>query len=192
MGRKKEYNEEEVLEKAMYCFWKNGYLNTSIRQLEHEMGINQFSIYASFGNKANLYVKVLDNYIVMMKRTYLKELSKKDADINDIQKFLIDFGCAMADKKLPTSCLMISSMIYYEIFSTEIKDAIDRFTKLMVVLFKNALTNSLEKGMIKSTTSVKTEAQYLLGITQSLSIINKTKTKAELKKYITNSISKLD
>jgi len=191
MGRKKGYNEDDVLEKAMYCFWNNGYLNTSIRLLEQEMGINQFSIYASFGNKANLYLKVLDNYIVMMKKTYLIGLSKEDSDINDVQKFLIDFGSAMIDNKLPTSCLMISSMITYEIFSNEIQNSIDRFSKLMELLFNNALINSIDKGLIKNNISTKIEAQYLLGITQSLSIINKNKTKKELKIYIMNSISKL-
>jgi AcrR family transcriptional regulator len=32
----------------MSLFWRNGYQNTSVRMLEKEMGINQFSIYASF------------------------------------------------------------------------------------------------------------------------------------------------
>jgi hypothetical protein len=36
-----------VIEKAMSLFWRNGYQNTSVRMLEG-MGINQFSIYASF------------------------------------------------------------------------------------------------------------------------------------------------
>jgi AcrR family transcriptional regulator len=51
MARNKQYNEQEVIEKAMSLFWRNGYQNTSVRMLEKEMGINQFSIYASFGNK---------------------------------------------------------------------------------------------------------------------------------------------
>jgi len=191
MGRKKEYNEDEVLEKAMHCFWNNGYMNTSVRQLEKDMGINQFSIYSSFGSKDNLYQKVLDNYIVMMKKTYLKELSKKDSDINDVQKFLIDFGSAMAEKKLPTSCLMISSMIFYETFSKEIKASIDRFSELMETLFIRALKNSRANGLVENNISIKKEAQYLLGITQSLSIINKNKTRSEIKDYIKNSISKL-
>ena len=45
MARKKQYNEAEVIEKAMRLFWRNGYESTSVRMLEKEMGINQFSIY---------------------------------------------------------------------------------------------------------------------------------------------------
>jgi len=50
MARKKEYREEEVIEKAMNLFWRNGYESTSMQMLEKEMGINKFSIYASFGS----------------------------------------------------------------------------------------------------------------------------------------------
>jgi len=191
MGRKKEYDENEVLEKAMFCFWQNGYLNTSVRQLENEMKINQFSIYSSFGNKSNLYLRVVDSYVSMMKKTYLKKLLKKDSDIKDIQIFLIDFGSAMSEKKLPSSCLMISSMVNYEVFSNEIKHSIDHFSTLMEGLYINALKNSCEKGLVSKNISLENEAQYLLGITQSLSIINKNKTKAELISYIKNSISKI-
>ncbi|GAK99665.1 hypothetical protein JCM19314_3710 [Nonlabens ulvanivorans] len=38
MARKKQYKEEEVLEKAMNLFWIKGYENTSLEMLEKEMG----------------------------------------------------------------------------------------------------------------------------------------------------------
>jgi AcrR family transcriptional regulator len=61
MARNKQYNEQ-VIEKAMSLFWRNGYQNTSVRMLEKEMGINQFSIYASFGNKHGVFVESLKCY----------------------------------------------------------------------------------------------------------------------------------
>jgi hypothetical protein len=45
MARNKQYNEQEVIEKAMSLFWRNGYQNTSVRMLEGDG--HQFSIYAS-------------------------------------------------------------------------------------------------------------------------------------------------
>jgi hypothetical protein len=61
MARNKQYNEQEVIEKRCLLFWRNGYQNTSVRMLE-EMGINQFSIYASFGNKHGVFVESLKCY----------------------------------------------------------------------------------------------------------------------------------
>ena len=41
MSRQKGYKEEEVVEKAMNLFWRNGYEATSMAMLEQEMGINK-------------------------------------------------------------------------------------------------------------------------------------------------------
>lgn len=72
MARKKKYNEEEVVEKAMNIFWKNGYKATSMKMLEEEMGINKFSIYASFGSKNGLFIESLKQYKLRVNDTVLK------------------------------------------------------------------------------------------------------------------------
>jgi TetR/AcrR family transcriptional repressor of nem operon len=46
----------------MQLFWCNGYETTSMQMLEKEMGINKFSIYASFGNKHGLFIESLKCY----------------------------------------------------------------------------------------------------------------------------------
>lgn len=62
MARQKAYKEEEVIEKAMNLFWRNGYETTSTRMLEKEMGINQFSIYSSFSNKQGVLLQSIKQY----------------------------------------------------------------------------------------------------------------------------------
>ena len=95
MGRSKLYDEDVVIESALNCFWENGYKNTSIRLLEKEMGINQFSIYSSFKNKSHLYTKVLRKYIVVLNDKYLAALSNEDRTLKDVETFLIKFGTDM-------------------------------------------------------------------------------------------------
>ena len=62
MARKKQYNEEEVVEKATGLFWRNGYEATTVRMLEKDMVINQFSIYSSFGNKQCVFLESINDY----------------------------------------------------------------------------------------------------------------------------------
>ena len=62
MARKKEYTENEVIEKAMALFWRNGFETTSMQMLEKEMGINKFSIYSSFGNKNGVLLESIKCY----------------------------------------------------------------------------------------------------------------------------------
>jgi AcrR family transcriptional regulator len=61
-GRPRDFDINEVLERAMQLFWRNGYLGTSISDLTAAMGISRASLYAAFGNKETLYAKALDRY----------------------------------------------------------------------------------------------------------------------------------
>ena len=192
MGRVKSYNEESVIESALNCFWTNGYKNTSIRQLEQEMGINQFSIYSSFKSKFQLYERVLIKYTSLLEDAYLKNLSKEDCTIKDVERFLIKFGTDMIKGKIPGSCLMIRSIINYDSFSKQIQKRIDLFIKSMTTHFDRALRNSKNLGAINSSTSIDKEVNYLLGITQSVSVMYQHMSSKDFKAYIKNSISKIE
>src|SRR5579859_7138490 len=62
MGRPREFNFDEALDRALEVFWRKGYEGTSIPDLTEAMGINRPSLYAAFGNKESLFNKVLDRY----------------------------------------------------------------------------------------------------------------------------------
>ncbi len=109
MPRKKEYIVEEVLHKAMHTFWNHGYENASVRVLEKDMGINQFSIYASFGNKHDLFIEVLKKYKQHVETTFLKDLLQSQGSISDIKRFFLRFGYAIQSGKNSNGCLMVNT-----------------------------------------------------------------------------------
>jgi len=191
MGRTKSYEEDDVINLALDCFWSKGYQNTSIRLLEKEMGINQFSIYSSFKSKSHLYQIVLKKYIDKLSSTYLKALTKEKCEITDVEQFLVAFGTDMITQRIPDSCLMVRSILNYNTFNKRIKSTIDQFITLMEGLYSKALINSKALGYINEHTDINKEVQYLIGITQSISIMNQHMTPKQLKEYVKNSIQKL-
>src|SRR6476619_2099117 len=62
MARNKEYDENEVLRKAMELFWKQGYEKTTMQDLVTHMGIHRRSMYDTFGDKHMLFMKALERY----------------------------------------------------------------------------------------------------------------------------------
>lgn len=60
--RRKEFDEAEVLKKAMILFWKKGYNETSIKDLIQFLGISNASIYNIFGGKKELFNRAIDFY----------------------------------------------------------------------------------------------------------------------------------
>jgi AcrR family transcriptional regulator len=63
MGRPKNFSREEVLEKAMPVFWKHGFADTSLQELERATGVNKSGLYTEFRNKEDLFVACLRHYL---------------------------------------------------------------------------------------------------------------------------------
>ncbi|MFD2467492.1 TetR/AcrR family transcriptional regulator [Amycolatopsis silviterrae] len=61
-GRPRGFDAEEALERALLVFWEQGYEGASLATLTEAMGISTTSMYATFGNKAELFRKALERY----------------------------------------------------------------------------------------------------------------------------------
>lgn len=62
MGRAKGFKREEVLDEATKLFWKKGYADTSLSDLEKATGVNKSGLYSEFKDKDDLYQECLKHY----------------------------------------------------------------------------------------------------------------------------------
>ena len=76
LARKKSFNEQEVLEKAMNVYLKKGYEKTSMQDLVNEMTIHRRSLYDTFGDKQHLFLLSLRLYKEMIEKKYQKKYWK--------------------------------------------------------------------------------------------------------------------
>ena len=78
MARRKEFDRDEALHKAMEVFWSRGYEATSVGDLVEHMGINRQSLYDTFGDKHSLYLAALDRYREVEGRKLFELLSVQE------------------------------------------------------------------------------------------------------------------
>jgi AcrR family transcriptional regulator len=62
IGRPREFDTDQALDRATELFWRKGYEGTSLSDLTDELGITRPSLYAAFGNKETLFRLALDRY----------------------------------------------------------------------------------------------------------------------------------
>ena len=62
LGRPRTFDEKTALEAAMNTFWAKGYDGTSMKDLTSSMGVSGPSLYSTFGDKRELYLKTIDHY----------------------------------------------------------------------------------------------------------------------------------
>lgn len=66
MARPRTFDPDKVLDTARDIFWRKGYQGTSFDDITAETGLTKPSLYAAFGDKASLYLSVLDRYHEML------------------------------------------------------------------------------------------------------------------------------
>jgi TetR/AcrR family transcriptional repressor of nem operon len=62
MARPREFDKDQVIERAMLMFWEQGYEVTSIRNLIETMGISSSSMYEAFGDKRGVFLAALARF----------------------------------------------------------------------------------------------------------------------------------
>jgi TetR/AcrR family transcriptional repressor of nem operon len=63
MARPRQFDEATVLAAVRDQFWTTGYAATSLHDLLRVTGLGKGSLYAAFGDKRQLYLRVLGDYV---------------------------------------------------------------------------------------------------------------------------------
>jgi AcrR family transcriptional regulator len=110
MGRPREFDLDEALDRAMEVFWRKGYEGTSIPDLTEAMGINRPSLYAAFGNKESLFGKVLDRY-AEKSGNHVREALEEPTARGVVEKALRGAVELLTDPDHPHGCLLVQGAL---------------------------------------------------------------------------------
>ena len=109
-GRPRAFDPDTALERAMHVFWAKGYEGAALSDLTRAMRINRPSLYAAFGNKEQLFHKVLDRYASGPLAYFDKALdAPKARDV--IEQVLFGAARMTGDPRFPAGCLMVQGAL---------------------------------------------------------------------------------
>ncbi|MBX9767305.1 MAG: TetR/AcrR family transcriptional regulator [Bdellovibrionales bacterium] len=87
MGRNKGFNRDELLDKAVQVFWKQGFADTSLHDLEKATGVNKSGLYSEFRDKDDLFSQCLSRYAET--NGVLEILEQRPLGRQNIENFLL-------------------------------------------------------------------------------------------------------
>jgi AcrR family transcriptional regulator len=114
MGRPKGFSREEVLEKAMPVFWKHGFADTSLQELERATGVNKSGLYTEFRDKEELFVACLRHYLESQEKRGL--LTREPIGWKNVEAFLKNGPLNKGEQQ---GCFSVSSMREFAILPDE-------------------------------------------------------------------------
>lgn len=109
MARSKEFEENAVLDKAMRLFWEQGYEKTSMTDLVEHMGIHRRSLYDTFGDKHQLFLKAMDRFGNKINVSLAGGVKRSKTAVEALQ-FIFDF-MIVGEEDTPPGCLMVNSAV---------------------------------------------------------------------------------
>lgn len=182
MGRSKEFDESEVLQKAMELFWKQGYEKTSMRDLVTHMGIHRKSIYDTFGDKHSLYLKAVEYYSEFSSTKFRDKIQSAKNSIQAIQ-YIFDYIIeGQGDNHL--GCLFVNAATEFGTSDNDILKKTDYAFIQEEKIIENIIQKGQDSGEISMKYSVELLGEILHNSFVGLRVLVKTST-SKVKMYNT-------
>ncbi|NIY76268.1 TetR/AcrR family transcriptional regulator [Thalassospira sp. HF15] len=193
MPRPRAFDEESVLDNAMNIFWSKGFEATSIQDLVDETGLNRASMYASFGDKKALFLRVLDHYSQKISAKRFADLRTIEDGRTAIEKTFRDTaktGCAEGRHK---GCLMVNSGMELAPHDPETAAIAHQAFRRAEDIFAAALKRAIEQGTISKDKNVRALARFLVGSFQGVQLMSRRGADQEtLQDYTDTILAALD
>lgn len=109
MGRHREFDPDEALEAAMEVFWHKGYQHTSVNDLLEAMRINRWSMYETFGDKQQIFIRALNLYRSRWAAFIAQHLQQTGSPRTALLNLIRAMGRQIVDDKLGRGCLIANS-----------------------------------------------------------------------------------
>lgn len=105
-----KFDRDEVIEKAMLLFWKQGFHATSMRHLQQQVDLRPGSIYASFGSKEGLFKEALKCYADQGKHALEACLEECDTPLQALREFIRRLVIGQAHKAPSPMCMLVKTV----------------------------------------------------------------------------------
>ncbi len=179
MPRSIEFDEEEVLKKAMTLFWEKGYYDTSIKDLIQALGISNASIYNSFGGKKQLFNRALDYY----RETNFQGLSDFIRSQKEVKQGLIMiFNKIIQDDKNDPDCkgcFIVNTSTELIPADPAIQGVVDAHKERIEKVFYDFLLRGVKEGQIAETKDIQVISRLLYTLMTGLRVLGKSKPSPE-------------
>ncbi|MFF1353254.1 TetR/AcrR family transcriptional regulator [Streptomyces sp. NPDC058297] len=174
MARTKEFDPDAALQSALELFWRRGYEATSMADLVGHLGIGRASIYATFGNKHELYLKAMDRYTESADAAILADLSAGGPALPAVRALVRRFAAeATTEERRLTGCFVTNTAAELAPHDTAAARRVERSWEHIEMLLHASLTRARAQGELPAGRDPRALARLLLVLMQGMRVAGK-------------------
>lgn len=160
MARTKNFNQDEVLDKAVTLFWEKGFNATSANDLVEKLGLSRSSLYDTYGDKRTLFIKSLARYRSQIVENMIVMINSSEDmkfTIHEIFNLIINQDI---NEKIPKGCFMVNSAIEVSAIDKEIAEIVKQNQEDIELSFEKAISKGQKDGKISKLHNPKNMAKF--------------------------------
>ncbi len=180
MARPREFEEQEVLDAAIQCFWTRGYEATSVRDLADKMGIAGASLYNAFGDKRSLFHKALDCYAEQSFRDRVKRLEGLMPPRQAIGVFFAEIIERSLSDPHRKGCMLVNSALEVAPHDPEFERIVAGILLEVEAFFRRSVEAGQKDGTIAALQSADDLARLLLGVLLGIRVLARVRPERDL------------
>lgn len=165
VGRPRAFDENAVLDRAAEVFWRHGYDGASLSALTSAMGINRPSLYATFGNKEQLFRRAFARYHETRVATARAALDQPTA-YAAIEAFLRTSADALTTGDHPPGCFSIQGGLACSPENTHISEILATGRAATEAALEERLSRAVRDGELPDDLDARALARFVMTLSE--------------------------
>ena len=170
-GRPRAYDPDAALASARDAFWSAGYSATSLDDLGAATGMNRPSLYAAFGDKRTLYLKVLERYSREGRvgiEAALAGTRPLREELRQVYKLLL--AMYTSGDGQARGCFLVGTALAEAVSDAGVREAFAASLRELDLVFERRFRRAREQGELDGDAQPAALGRFAAGIAHSLAI----------------------
>ena len=173
MGRCKEFDPGEALGSAQQCFKEHGYSGTSMSALCECMGIGRASVYATYGDKKQLFLAALSDYVNSTVAYMIGRLEGADDPAEEIRSLIRDIAEWSCEEQGRHGCFLANSATELGSTDPDIQTFVAKAYARLEDGYCRVLERAQDNGQLGADKDPRALARFFLCTVQGMRVIGK-------------------
>jgi AcrR family transcriptional regulator len=139
MARPRSFDSDQALDLARDVFWRKGFQSTSLDDVTAATGLAKPSLYAAFGDKNALFLKVLDRYHQRIVANAERVLNEGPSARDAVERWLTGFVPFCSGVRGNRGCLSVNTVADGASDQKEVRKRVERFNRKLEQLLSDRL-----------------------------------------------------
>jgi len=159
MARPKEFNRDQALRKAIRLFCQQGFAGTSTDELMRVMEVGRQSMYDTFGDKRELFLKALELYVTESVGSINMELEKPGSALAALRNALVSFA-ERKDLSSGDGCMGMNAICEFDHRDADVTRIVEKAGRAQRQTLIRVLTRAKSDGELRPGVDLERMADF--------------------------------